>query len=184
MSDKKWQLVSEEEVFKTPYFSISKNRFSNSPEYQDDFYRFNFSDWVNVVPETETGDFVMIRIFRFGISGYSLEFPGGQVDEGSSPEKAASDELLQETGYTSRYLHPVGWVHPNPANQNNRCFLYHATHVSQRTVQRLEDAEDISIEIVPKKDLPQMISRGKITHTLSLLAYYYSQSGDHHEVNY
>ncbi len=173
MSKRNWKRISSEKVFSTPYFSVSRNSFSDSLEYKDDFYRFNFTDWVNVVPETDTGDFIMIKIFRFGIEDYSLEFPGGQVEKGSSPDAAATCELLEETGYTADTIQTLGWVHPNPANQDNKCFFYHARGLLKSSDQRLEDAEDISLCVVPKNELPNLIAGGKVTHSLSLLAYFY-----------
>jgi ADP-ribose pyrophosphatase len=176
MDERRWMRVSEEKVFSTPYFSISENRFSDSEKFQDDFYRFNFSDWVNIVPETDSGDFIMVRIFRFGIEDYSLEFPGGQVEEGSSPIEAAVDELREETGYVADTLDSAGWIHPNPALQGNRCFFYHAKGLRDLEKQQLEAAEDISVVIVPGRELQELISRGRITHSLSVLAYYYSRN--------
>lgn len=176
MSDRKWRKLEEREVFKTPYFSVNKNTFSDSLEFQDDFYVFNFTDWVNVVPETDSGEFVMIRIYRFGVEDYTLEFPGGQIDGGSNPLSAASMELLEETGFTAKDISPLGWVHPNPALQKNRAYFFHATGLSKPVSQSLDDAEDISPVFVHKSEIPDLIARGKITHALTLLAYYYSQT--------
>jgi ADP-ribose pyrophosphatase len=171
---KTWEVKKREDVFKTPYFSVSKNQFSDSAGYQDDFYRFNFTDWVNIVPETASGELVMIKIFRFGIEDYCLEFPGGQVEKDGDPLEAAESELLEETGYIAKELRSPGWVYPNPATQGNKCFFFHATMLEKKAEQNLEKAEDITVVYVQKKEIPSLIKQNKITHSLSVLSYYYA----------
>lgn len=175
MTKRNWTKTSSEEILKTPFFSVSKNTFKDNFSYNDYFYRFNFTDWVNIVPELDRETLIMIKIYRFGIEGYSLEFPGGQVDRGDSPMESAKKELIEETGYKAESLDLLSWVHPNPAIQNNKCFLYLAKNIDKVSLPELEEAEDISICKVPKAELPKLIAEGKITHTLSLLAYFYSE---------
>jgi ADP-ribose pyrophosphatase len=171
---KKWEIKKREDVFKTPYFSVSKNHFSDSEGYQDDFYRFNFTDWVNIVPETASGELVMIRIFRFGIEDYCLEFPGGQVEKGADPLEAAKSELFEETGYIAEEFRGTAWAYPNPAIQGNKCFFYHATMLEKKAEQNLEQAEDITVVYVHKNEIPSLIKQNKITPGLSVLSYYYA----------
>lgn len=40
-----------------------------------------------------------------------LEFPGGKVEEGESPEEAAHREVKEETGATIKQLHYIGQYH-------------------------------------------------------------------------
>jgi len=44
----------------------------------------------------------MIEQYRHGSETVILEIPGGCVDPGEEPIKAAERELLEETGYTNR----------------------------------------------------------------------------------
>ena len=37
--------------------------------------------------------------------------------------------MREETGYTAHSLAGIGWVHPNPAIQSNRCFTFLARGV-------------------------------------------------------
>ncbi len=40
----------------------------------------------------------MVRQFRHGSGGITIEFPAGTIDPGENPEIAAKRELLEETG--------------------------------------------------------------------------------------
>ena len=63
-----------------------------------DAYTFACPDWASVVAITTSGELVLVRQYRHGIDGPSLETPGGLIDEGEDPAAAARRELLEETG--------------------------------------------------------------------------------------
>ena len=70
--------------------------------YTEKEHCFVFIDslkWVNLVPITEQHEIVMIRQYRHGSQRVTLEIPGGMVDAGEEPRKAAVRECQEETGY-------------------------------------------------------------------------------------
>jgi ADP-ribose pyrophosphatase YjhB (NUDIX family) len=87
-------------------------------------YTLRLADWVTVAAVTDDGRFVLVRQHRFGIDAATIEPAGGVIDPGEDPEASALRELVEETGYEARAIVSLGWVHPNPAMQANRCFLY------------------------------------------------------------
>lgn len=137
-----------------------------------DFFVFESPDWVNVIPVTEKDEVVMIRQYRHGLREVTLEIPGGLVEAGDRPEDAARRELLEETGYRAGEWRSLGWIHPNPAIQNNRCFTFLARRASPADVQRLDDEEDIGVLRVPLSSIPSLIREGRITHSLIIAAFY------------
>ena len=137
-----------------------------------DFYVLESSSWVNVIPLTADGEVVMVRQYRHGIRENTLEIPGGLVENSDSPEEAASRELLEETGYAATEIVPLGWVHPNPAIQNNRCYSFLAMDVTPAGQQTLDDREDIEVVIRPLADIPSLIRTGTISHALVVAAFH------------
>jgi len=67
-----------------------------------DFYILESRDWINIIPLTDDHQVVMIRQYRHGSREVTLEIPGGLVDPGDTPKKAAVRELLEETGYQAK----------------------------------------------------------------------------------
>jgi len=48
---------------------------------------------------TDDHQIIMVRQFRPGPGKYLYDHPGGMIDPGDTPEKTATKELLEETGY-------------------------------------------------------------------------------------
>lgn len=127
-------------------------------------------DWCNVIAVTAADEVVLVRQFRFGTWADTLEIPGGMVDPGESPAEAAVRELSEETGYVPRELLPLGWVHPNPAFQENRCHTFLALGCA-RGQAHPETDEELEVVLVPRTDIPRLLSDGSITHALVIAAF-------------
>jgi 8-oxo-dGTP pyrophosphatase MutT (NUDIX family) len=137
------------------------------------FYRLHATDWVNVVPLTPGGgEVVLIRQFRAGIGAETWEIPGGMVDPGEAPGAAALRELREETGFVGAAAEELGWVHPNPALFDNRCWTYLARDVVRAAPPQLDDGEVIAVEVVPLAEIPGFIRAGRITHALVIAAFH------------
>jgi ADP-ribose pyrophosphatase len=136
-----------------------------------DFYELRFPDFVNVVPVTRDGRVLLIRQFRAGTREITVELPGGLVEPGEAPLAAARRELREETGWDAEDWSPLGVVRPNPAIQGNRCHTFLARDVEPKGSQALEPSEDIDVVPTPLDEIPGMIQRGEIEHTLVLSAF-------------
>lgn len=60
------------------------------------------ADAVCIVPQTATGELLLIREFRYPLNSWCVSLPAGLVDAGESLEEAVARELSEETGYRLR----------------------------------------------------------------------------------
>lgn len=158
-----------EPLLKTPVFDVEELRVDTARGTRS-YYRLNAPDWANIVPITPQGRVVLIRQHRWGTGESTLEIPGGMVDEGEDPADAVVRELREETGYGGGELIPLGWVHPNPAIMDNRCWLYAMRNARPVHETDMDDGEDIEIELVDGSTLSDLLGEGRITHALAVVS--------------
>ena len=135
----------------------------------DPFYVVECSDWVEIVAFNDNEEILLIQQYRHGAGKISTEIPSGIMEsEDASPIEAAKRELLEETGCSAERFEHVGWLHPNPARQNNKnhCILAMGTRVIQEPQPDL--TEDIRFEFVPLKKLIELIEKGTFFQALHI----------------
>lgn len=138
-----------------------------------DFFLLDSGDWVNVIPITSDRKVVLVNQFRFGTKDFSLEIPGGMLDDGDTPAGAAARELLEETGFVGDEPEFLGFVHPNPAIHTNRCHTFLIENAVFKKQPEQDSTEDVEVKIVPLADIPKLIREGVITHALVIVAFYW-----------
>src|SRR5260370_38018073 len=100
MKARRWRTLATERVYTTPIFELHRRKAVHPARGDRDFYVLEAPGWVNIIPLTAQREVVMVRQFRHGISGFTLEIPGGMMDPGGrSPAGAARREIAEETGY-------------------------------------------------------------------------------------
>ncbi len=127
-------------------------------------------DWVTVVALRTDGKVVLVRQLRYGTNAPSLETPGGIVDAGESPLRAARRELHEETGHRARRWRSLGWVFPNPSLQSNRLHMFLALDAYDDGPGAPDEAEGLEVERMPLIQIKSRMQRGAVRHALSALA--------------
>lgn len=133
------------------------------------YYTLSMPDWVSVAGLTKDGRIVLARQFRLGIEAETIETAGGIVDEGETPPLAARRELREETGYLSSNIESLGWVHPNPGMQNNRCHLFLARDCDAVGDPAPDEDEHTEPMVMDIEEARNALKYSVITHALSIL---------------
>lgn len=174
-----WRRQRAERLLRCRVFNIDRVHFRPPDGGRPHaFYRLTAPDWINVIPVTPEGDVLFVRQYRFGVEDLTLEIPGGMCDPGETPRRAARRELREETGFRARKLIELGWVHPNPAIQDNRCWTYLARDVVRVGAARPDVHESFDLVRVPFGEVSERIRRAEITHALVVSAFQLLQASD------
>jgi ADP-ribose pyrophosphatase len=171
---RKWRTLTCERVYTTPIFDLHRRKSAHPRRGERNFYVLEAPTWVNIIPVTPGREVVMVRQYRHGISDFTLEIPGGMVDpEDESPAAAARREMVEETGFDSDSVIPLGRVNPNPAIQPNFCYSFFAPNVRHigGKYSNPDGSEETEVTIVPLSSIKDLIASGKISHALVIAAF-------------
>jgi len=170
---KPWPCVRSRSEQSFRVFSIrTDTAISPRTGIEHDFYIIESRDWINIIPLTIDRQVVMVRQYRHGSKEVTLEIPGGLVDSGDSPEKAAARELLEETGYEAEEYVRIGAVSPNPAIFDNRCYTFIARNVRRVHNPVPDQTEDIEVLLISISEVPELIRKGEIDHAIVIAAFH------------
>lgn len=174
MSDDKWKKVGTEVVFDAGIFRLRRDTVIN-PRNQLPLktYGLESPDWVNIIALTPDEEVVLVSQFRHGIEAFSLEIPGGVVDPGEEPQAAAARELLEETGFSSPQVIPIGVVDAQPAYQNNRCHTFLALDAKRTAEPTPDEGEDLEVSVEPLVRVRSHLREGRIAHGLIVAAFHW-----------
>jgi 8-oxo-dGTP pyrophosphatase MutT (NUDIX family) len=165
----RWARLGAHSFARTRIFDVQSVLFRHPQRAEaKEFFVIDAPDWVNVVALTPAHELVLVRQFRFGIDDFSLEIPGGLIERGEDPVAAGLRELREETGYTGARARPLGWVHPNPAMQSNRCHLVLVEEARRTAEVSWDDDEEIEVRTQPVDEVFSLARTGGITHALVL----------------
>lgn len=129
---------------------------------------------VTVLPILENGSIVMIHNFRHAVERELLELPAGTLEVGENPAACAVRELEEETGYVAKEVQPFCEFFTTPGIANERMQVFWATGLTPHE-QRLDEGEQIRVEVLPAEQVRQMVTDGRIQDgkTLAILGQYF-----------
>ncbi len=176
MTVEPWTLLDEESVVRDRWVDLVRQRVRTpSGHVLDDYYVWRQPDWAHALAVTAEGRFVRVRLWRQAARTVSLEFPGGVVDPGETPEQAAARELLEETGYAGGAPVRLGSVWANPASQTNRVHTVLITGCRRVADARPEASEAFDLEEADASAVLDDVREGRMTHPYMVAAVLFLQ---------
>ena len=127
---------------------------------------------VVVLPVLPDGRIVLIRQYRHATRQFLWELVAGRMDEGETPRKAAARELIEETGYRAKQFRIFLDVFPTPGFLEERMYILLAEGVSSGKAEPEED-EKITVRAFTRRELDNMIHRGKLHDAKSVAGILY-----------
>jgi 8-oxo-dGTP pyrophosphatase MutT (NUDIX family) len=169
-----WRPIDVHSLFRHPIFELQRHDLAAGDDRREALV-LEAPHWINVIALLDDERVILIRQWRFGIQAPTLEIPGGMVDPGEDPETAARRELEEETGYRAGKIVRLGVTHPNPAFLTNEISTWLATDLqppaTHEEVRGIE-GEEIRVETAPLAEIPDLVARSEITHSLVVAAFY------------
>jgi 8-oxo-dGTP pyrophosphatase MutT (NUDIX family) len=167
----RWIREGERTLVSTRVLELKSVRYRHPVRGTErDFIVAHAPDWVNVVAVTPEDLLVLVRQFRFGSNEFSLELPGGVIEQGEEPAAAAVRELQEETGFGGGQVTVLGSVQPNPAIMDNRCHFVRVQGAVPSGDIHWDSDEEIQVVMLPADEAIRAARSGRIVHSLSVAA--------------
>ncbi len=167
-SSLKWKVRASRRILAKPWLTVRQDavELPNGtviPEY----FVFEYSDWVNIIPVTEDGRIVLVRQYRHGIGRVCWEIPAGVIEKtDASPLAGAQRELLEETGFSGGVWEELMQVSANPAAFTNMTHCFVARGVRATDVPHLDVGEDLSWSLHTPDEVRTLLERGAFVQSL------------------
>ena len=116
--------------------------------------------WVIAIPVID-GRFVMVRQWRHGLNGITVEFPGGVQEDDETPENGAARELLEETGYRAGRVTVLGRCNPNPAIYGNTITFVLAEDLTATNMLHTDEDEFVEPVELPVQEAIERFGDGE-----------------------
>ena len=166
----RWRVHGERTVYESKWMrvAVADVELPDGERLEHDVVRLPREASAAVVRDAERGLLLLWR-HRFITDSWSWELPGGEIDEGESPEEAAARETLEETGWRAHSMRYAGAFHPAPGRIEQTfhvCIADGAEHVGEPA----DPHEAERVEWVTERDLARLIRAGQIQDGYMLAA--------------
>ncbi len=175
--DLQFETLGTRTVFPTAIFDLKESRRVGPGGEEGRFVLVDAPHWANVVAvvrdEAGRDCFLMVRQFRHGLGRAIWEFPGGMVEKGEDPARAAARELEEETGWRATSLTPIGDTNPNPSFMTNRVYTFRAEGLNPTGLRNLDPHEFVHVGLRPVNRVLAEIGSGEYDHGIMLMALWF-----------
>ena len=166
-----WQVLRDTSLISQRWLEVREQhvRLANGHEI-DRFHLIHGPSWAAVLCLTHELEVVLVRQYRHGLGGPSLELPAGVLDAGESPLDGARRELREESGFAAESIEPLLSIAPEPARNSTRAHFFFARGAARVSEQALDHSEDLQVLLVPVPELLELIDHGQIVHGAHIAA--------------
>ncbi|CCQ93189.1 ADP-ribose pyrophosphatase [[Clostridium] ultunense Esp] len=129
---------------------------------------------VGIIPVTEDGSIVLVEQFRKPVEKALLEIPAGKIEINEEPKETALRELVEETGYIANKMEYISEFYTSPGFSDEKIYLFLATELEFEK-ENPGDDEYIEIKKIKIEDLINMINRGEIIDSKTIISIFYAE---------
>ena len=170
-----YELLDKKTAYKGKRITVEELHYKN-PRTEQIIYREHVlaGHAAVIIPETDDGEFIMIKEPRTPIGKTVIAFPAGMIEEGENSEEGALRELEEETGYRAGKIKKLREVYPAIGYSNEKVTIFLAKELV-KTHRHLDETEDIDVIKIPITEMKQMLDNGEIrtsSEEIGLLHYF------------
>lgn len=169
----RWTVHGERTVYESPWveLALADVEVPGGERFEHHVVRIPREAALTVVRDPARGVLLLHR-HRFITDSWGWEAPGGEIDDGETPEDAAARETLEETGWRPGPVRPLFSYFPMNGRVRQRFHVLLADG-AERVGEPADPAESERIEWVEPERVRALIGDGEVSdgYTLTALLY-------------
>lgn len=165
-----WKTIRKNTVYENPWIAVTHREVLNPAGNEGIYGVVHFKNLaIGIIPLDEEGNTWLVGQYRYTLDQYSWEIPEGGCPVGTSPLATAQRELLEETGMSANSWEHILDFHLSNSVTDEAGMAYIARDLSFGDAQP-EETEALQVKKLPFTEALNMIYRGEITDSLSIMA--------------
>jgi len=152
--------------FTSPWIELVAVRSGNGSN--EEHFVVRTKDYVSIVALFGDDRVILVRQFRPAVGVETIEIPAGHVEPSQTPEQAARQELLEETGYSAGVVELLGTLHPDTGRLGNRHWCFLATNLKRVGTPATDEVAKPLVATLA--ELRDMTLDGRFNHAQSVAA--------------
>jgi ADP-ribose pyrophosphatase len=151
----------------SPWMTIIERAVEFAPSGKVELYHaVGQQDYIAMVAALPDGRMPIVRQYRPALEDFTWELPAGLVDPDEEPATSCRRELLEETGFAARAIHPLGTYAPCTSRLSNRV---HSFYVETSLTPEREIIEaGLELMLVSPRQLATLIAQGEFVLQLHI----------------
>ena len=167
---KPWKKISSEIKFKNPWWTYMYDKYELPGGKAYEYHYVHTAGSSFIIPIKDNGKIILVNQFRYLNERFSIEFPGGGIKEGQTPELVARKELIEETGLDGD-LEKAGFFNPYNGIADEICHVFIARNLKPSNKETKDDSEEFELMELSIEEIDLKISTNEIYDGMTMAAW-------------
>jgi 8-oxo-dGTP pyrophosphatase MutT (NUDIX family) len=160
-------ILKTEPAFTGNRIKVKRKFMCFEDDHRETWEFIEMNEGVSIIPMDEDGFVYLLNEYALAEEKNILTPSKGLIDEGETPEMAASRELKEEMGLRAEQFIRLGEFYAMPSYSNARTTIYLAKGVTQCHREGGDEHHHLDVAHMPFTEALQMLEHGRIKSALT-----------------